>query len=423
MCSAICACAAVFALTFVISCGKKGPPLPPLLKVPAAPADLVASRRGDLVNLQFTVPNTNTDGTRPANVERVEIYALTAPPGAAAQAITDAQFVKLGTRIDTVAVKAPRDPDLTTDPDDPTEEVDAPQGDGLDQGAQAQVEEALGDDALAVATLPANPLGAKRKRRDDDRNGPLLGLPSEPPSRIYAVVGISTRNRKGPASKRVAVPLAPPPAPPSAPTIAYTERAITVTWAPAGAGAAADGSEPVLPSHPLGSPAPTIDYNVYDASNPESLMKLTATPIAATKYTDTRLTWGATRCYTVRAAVRLGGATIESDAAAPECKTLTDTFPPAAPTGVAAISSAGSINLIWEPNRESDLAGYIVLRGAAHEDATEPLALEQVTPSPISETRFADAAAAGTSYVYAVRAVDRAGNMSPESARVTETAR
>ena len=55
------------------ACGKKGPPLPPLLKIPAASPDLTASRRGDIVDLQFTVPSTNTDGSRPANIDRVEV--------------------------------------------------------------------------------------------------------------------------------------------------------------------------------------------------------------------------------------------------------------------------------------------------------------------------------------------------------------
>ena len=50
------------------ACGKKGPPLPPLVKLPVAPENLVAERRGNIVDLQFTVPGTNTDGTRPANV-------------------------------------------------------------------------------------------------------------------------------------------------------------------------------------------------------------------------------------------------------------------------------------------------------------------------------------------------------------------
>jgi hypothetical protein len=421
-CCAIFASSAVFALAFVISCGKKGPPLPPLLKVPVAPAAVSASRRGDSVDLQFTIPSTNTDGSRPANVERVEVYALTLPPGTAAQTLTDAQIVKLGTRIDAVDVKAPRDPNLTADADDPSEEVDAPEGKGLDQGAVAHVEEALDNDAMEPVTLPSDPLARKAKQREHETPRPLLGLPTDPPARTYAVVGVSTRGRKGPVSSRVAVPLAPPPPPPAAPTILYTEREITVTW-PAANAPADDATKNVLPSRPLGPPQPATEYTVYDATDPEALIKLTATPIADRKYTDTRITWGAKRCYTVRATVRVSGATIESDAAPPECKTLVDTFPPAAPTRLAAIATTGGINLIWEPNTEGDLAGYIVLRGAPHEGAQDTVVLTQITPSAIQQTQFTDTVPAGATYVYAVKAVDRAGNVSAESERATETAR
>src|SRR5262244_248764 len=163
--SARSAFSAVSALIVVLACagcGKKGPPLPPLLKVPTPPPDLVASRRGDIVDLQFTLPSTNTDGTRPANVERVEVYALTLPPGT--QPLSDAQITKFGTRIDAVDVKAPRDPNLTTDPDDPSDEVEAPEGAGLDQGAVARVEEALGDDTMEIVKLPPDPLAPQPKK-------------------------------------------------------------------------------------------------------------------------------------------------------------------------------------------------------------------------------------------------------------------
>ena len=406
-----------------VACGKKGPPLPPLVKVPVAPPDLVASRRGNIVDLEFTVPGTNTDGTRPANIERVDVYALTTPAGAAPDALSDAQIVKFGTRIDAVEVKAPRDPNLTAEPDDPSEEVDAPEGKGLDQGAVARVEEAIGADVMEVVTLPADPAAPARRESADDGRRPLVGPSLQPPSRTYAVVGVSTRGRKGPVSKRVAVPLAPPPPPPAAPKITYTEKEITVTWSPSNRASGGGGSDAVLPSRPLGAEMPAIEYTVYDATDPQSLVKLTATPLAEPKYSDNRIAWDATRCYTVRATVRVGGATIESDAGPPECRTLTDTFAPAAPAGVATIASAGAINLIWDPNKESDLAGYIVLRGTPHEGAPEPIALEPITPAPIAEPHFTDAVSAGVSHVYAVQAVDRAGNKSLVSARVTETAR
>ncbi len=405
------------------ACGKKGPPLPPLLKIPAAPPDLTASRRGDIVDLQFTVPSTNTDGSRPANMDRVEVYAVTTAPGAPPEALSDAKIVKYGTRIDVVGVKAPRDPNLTADADDPSEEVEPPEGDGLDQGAVAHVEEAISDDTTEPTEMPRDGEAAKSKPTDgnEDHGRPLMAPVADPPLRTYAVVGVSTRGKKGAMSKRVAVPLAPPPPPPDAPTIAYTEREITVTWPRESPSAASDG-EKVLPSHPLGPPKPPIEYTVYDATDPEALKKLTPSPIADPKYTDRRIAWGEERCYTVRSTLRMGSATIESDAGPPECKTLVDTFAPATPKGLASISSAGAINLIWEPNTESDLAGYIVLRGTPHEGGAEAPALEPIS-APIIKTTFTDAVAAGTTYVYAVQAIDRAGNVSAASAPVTETAR
>jgi len=409
------ACSALIVVTLFAGCGKKGPPLPPLVKLPVAPADLAAERRGDSVDLRFTVPATNTDGTRPANIERAEVYAITAPVLPPPLTLTDDQIVKYGTKVAEFEVKAPRNPNLTADADDPADEVDAPEGDGLDQGAAARAEEDLDTSALEIVDLPAGPLAPKKPEAP---SGPLLGPFGDPPVRTYAAVGISTRGKRGPMSRRVAVPLAPPPPPPGAPSIAYDERAIAVTWPGASAPAADAGAKGLLPSRVLGAPHPEIMYNVYDATRPEAPLKLTASPIAETKYSDARITWGETRCYAVRATEKIAGATIESDSGPPACKSLVDTFPPAAPKGLAAISSEGAIGLIWEPNAEKDLAGYIVLRGASADGTLEP-----VTPAPIQETVYRDPVAAGVTYTYAVVAVDKAGNRSAASARVTETAR
>ena len=90
------------------ACGRKGPPLPPLVLVPVAPADIAAERRGDDVDVRFTVPATNTDGSRPANIERVDVFAIDgAPPS------VDADLLKRAKRIASVDVKSPRDPNAT----------------------------------------------------------------------------------------------------------------------------------------------------------------------------------------------------------------------------------------------------------------------------------------------------------------------
>jgi hypothetical protein len=77
------------------------------------------------------------------------------------------------------------------------------------------------------------------------------------------------------------------------------------------------------------------------------------------------------------------------------------------------------ISLIWNANTEADLAGYVVLRGEAPGDTLQPL-----TPSPIKETTFRDTTVKpGMRYVYAIVAVDTAGNRSGESLRVEDTAK
>ena len=151
------------------------------------------------------------------------------------------------------------------------------------------------------------------------------------PVRTYVALGLSTRGRKGPLSKRVVVPLVPPPPPPPAPAFTYDETAVSLTWSPVAPPGAPEGDQ--LPSRPLGTTLPTIGYNVYDASNPGAVVKLTPKPLEATKYSDARIVWGQKRCYTIVAAETIDGATIESEAPPPTCNTLVDTFPPAASQG------------------------------------------------------------------------------------------
>ena len=81
----------------------------------------------------------------------------------------------------------------------------------------------------------------------------------------------------------------------------------------------------------------------------------------------------------------------------------------------------GVMNLSWQTNTESDVAGYVVLRGEAPGDT-----LQALTREPITATRFEDKTVRpGVRYVYAVVAIDRATppNTSAQSNRIEETAR
>jgi hypothetical protein len=411
-----------------VACGKKGPPLPPFLRLPAPPPDFTAERRGDEIKLQFTIPSANTDGTRPANIDRIEVYGFTGPFTA-----EDEQVMKFGTKVATVTVKAPKNPDVTTEPEDPPEEPEL-KDEGIDQGALAQLEEPLTEAAFTPVELPKDKT-RKPAVADGLAERPLMGPPRDVPWRFFMAVGINTDGKKGPTSKRMIVPLVSPPLPPSSPAITYDEHAITVTWQPSASSApvqpTAKDDEGLLPSRFFGMDLPTVTYNVYDVSpsvsekpvtaGPATLageVRLTKSPVAATTYEDKRMDWGKTRCYGVRTFETIAGQTLESDATQPACVTMTDTFPPAAPKNLQHIAAEGVVSLIWEPNGEPDLAGYLVLRGAAPGAALEP-----ITAAPITATVYEDKVRAGTRYVYAVRAVDRAGNVSPPSTSVEDAAR
>jgi hypothetical protein len=88
--------AAALGLALVVTavgCGKKGPPLAPLIKIPAAPTDLKARRVGGQVYLQLKVPIMNMDRTMPADLARVDVYGFTGDPG------TTDNLVKYGTLV------------------------------------------------------------------------------------------------------------------------------------------------------------------------------------------------------------------------------------------------------------------------------------------------------------------------------------
>jgi predicted small lipoprotein YifL len=423
-------CVVLLAAALAAGCGKKGPPLPPLVKLPAPPADFTAQRRGSTVDLHFIVPGTNTDGTRPANVERVEVYGFTGPA-----TVTDDQLLKHGTKVASLRTKTPRDPNQTIEADEPQDEIEPPEGPGLDQGALARVEEELTATAMGPADLSNDTGKRPAPTVDSDASRPLLGPPATAASRTYVGVGVNNRGRRGPISGRVTVPLVPPPARPPTPLVSYNETTVTVTWTagdtaslpqkPAG-GPSAD----VLPSKPIGPALPPIAYNVYEVSPADAEpgssrtprapaeTRLTKTPIPDAHFSDARIEWGAERCYVVRAVETVGSLTLESDAAPPACKRLVDTFPPAAPKGLTAVATEGTINLIWQPNDEKDLNGYLVLRAVAPGEKLSP-----VTSSPIQGTTFKDAVQPSVRYVYAVVAVDKAGNTSAPSNAVEEMAR
>jgi hypothetical protein len=443
-------------------CGKKGPPLAPLNLVPEPAAGVTARRLGSTVYLQMTVPAKNANGPGPVAVDHLEVYAVTAAPGAMPPPNRD--LLNTSRVIARIEVKPPVDPDEPVAEDAPKDTRPAP-GDVVtlvETITEAQLKPQIfpstkpaaaaktspGTAAAAIATLPAvQPLSelpgsvepppalpevpaaggtsiggapAALPAPTPAAPAPAAAPPAAPAAapitvitRIYMVRGIARGGRPGAPSTRVAVPLMPPPPPATALAASFNETAVSVTWLP-----------PVLE---IGSSHPGMGYNVYaapattapESSPAEAPKPLNALPLSTISFEHAGAEPGVEQCFVVRTIDIVAGVWLESDPSARACVTPRDSFPPAAPKALSAVAGPGAINLIWDANTEGDLAGYVVLRAEAPGDTLQPL-----NSVPTRETRYRDATVTpGTRYVYAIVAVDRAGNRSAQSPRFEETAR
>ena len=399
------------------ACGKKGPPMAPLLRLPAQITDLRVHRVGEDVFLRFTVPASNVEGERPADLARVEVYGVTARR---APVLADAEDSDLR-GISTLVASAPVLPPL------PPEAQEGAALSGLQQGGEAVLQERLSAEVRLPVTLRGD---VRSGVEDSPAAGPLVAPDDGDLRRYYFAVGINRRGRPGPPSILVEAPLGPVSGPPSAPALTYTATTLSLAWSPpADARTSVEPVEGLLPSRPLLPPPPATRYNVYLASATGEVEaageRLNPEPLATSAFEEASVRFGVERCFVVRPVDVLAGIDVEGPASPPGCVTPRDTFPPAAPAALAAVASAGAISLIWEPGSDADLAGYLVLRGEVREDGTGDR-LEALTAQPIRENTFRDTAVQpGVRYVYAVMAVDTATppNTSALSNRVEETAR
>jgi len=387
------------------ACGKKGPPLAPLRPVPAAVTTLKARRLGDVVRMTFVVPSSNADNSAPADLERVEIYGLTIDPAGDDPDLDE--FIGAAMLVARIDVKPPVPP--PGESEEPSAEPAPPPDPRPGQGDEVTVEETLLDEAQAPVLIGT--------AREGPRPGPrtlaaLTPIPGD--ERTYVAIAVSHRNRRSASSPRVTVPLGAMPAPPAGFAVAYTETAFVVSWAPG-------PPDPWQPVWPLFKYARGVD--VYEVIGEGRIppVPLDAAPVTGSTFEVPLEAFGEPRCFVARTTESVGTRAWSGDLTPPACATPVDTFAPAAPTGLAAVSSGGVINLIWNANAERDLAGYLVLR-AEVPDGT----LRALTPAPIRDTTYRDTdVRPGVRYVYAVVAVDNASppNTSEPSPRVEQTAR
>jgi hypothetical protein len=362
------AAAALLVVSVSGACGKSGPPLPPLRPVPGRIADAALQRIDDRIEIRYTVPAANADGSTPAAVERVEIYGLAQP--AATPAPTIAQLTDPKNLKSRVTVRRPPKEEKAGEAPPPTTAAATP---------AAQLDPLPGEARTFQETIAPNERGA------------------DAPVRYYVVVGVRGRDRRGQPSSIMSVPLSTEPAAPTSLAVTNDEKDIKVTW-----------------SGPEGAA-----FRVYDPAHPDTPIS-GAAPLQAAAFMAP-VTFGAERCFVVRAVKVLGATTVVGPPSEPACATPVDTFPPPAPDELRAIAEDGAVALSWNAMTAADLGGYLVLRGEGSGDTLLPL-----MTAPIDATSFRDTAVTrGTTYTYVVVAVDASPrhNQSAHSNRQTVTVR
>jgi len=380
------------AMLMAAGCGTPGAPQPPSLKLPEPVADLTAVRAGASVTLRWTMPGKSTDRLRLKDPVPVSICwrEQSASGAGSCQPFREATFAPEA-KAETVASLPPALGNGNPRPVSLFVELKSPRGRsaGLSNpaivlagkapapvtGLSAEVRadgvalhSAADGEATPVRlhrTLLTPPRNPVRPKSTDSAEGgalkpnpesPLRDLLVDPPAAGESAGALDTTARFGQVYR-------------------YTAQRLVRVTLPRPAAGPANGPA----NGPVGGPA--------DAQAGTQIRELV---------------------------LELAG----EDSPPVRVETV-DTFPPAVPRGLVAVfdSEQRTIDLSWEPDKEEDLAGYIVYRA----DGSGPW--QRVSgPQPLAGAAYPDTTAeAGHSYRYAVSAIDQLGHESQRSAEARET--
>jgi len=241
-------------------------------------------------------------------------------------------------------------------------------------------------DSIESANLPAATSGAHLQYEDTP---PIHTRDGRPVRLTYAVITEGALAKSDLSNLAAIAPLDVPP-PPSDVTAKPKPEGVELTWTAASSAKM---------------------FNIYraGASDPsdELATPINPAPVKSASYTDVPA-YGAFR-YRVTAVASPGPPRIESEPSAVVSVTFKDLLPPPAPATLTALVETKGVRLLWDPVDVPDLNGYFVYRyqGKAR--------ILFQTVDPIPSTHFEDVSTdPGIEYVYAVTAVDKNGNESPE---------
>ena len=164
-----------------------------------------------------------------------------------------------------------------------------------------------------------------------------------------------------------------------------------------------------------------LSYRVLRAGTPGTpTTPLSTAPVATPEFV-LPVEFGREVCLQVQSLRVVGPVTLEGVPSSPVCVTPEDRYAPAAPASLQVVQEGAAVTIIWSAVDAADLAGYVVWRADGADGVLAPL-----PGGPAKDTTYRDASVVvGTTYVYAVRAIDTsaAANTSALSPRETITVR
>ena len=342
-------------------CGTPGAPQLPSLQLARPVEDLTATRSGNRVELDWTLPVKNTDRTLVKHIPETRICR------------------REGATLMSMCMVVANVPTPKSQP--------LPKHKGQQQPEAVRVQYV---DILPQQLGRENPAGFV----------------------TYAVEEMNSKGRSAGLSNQVAVPVAPTIPAPDELSAQVRGEGVTISWSGAAPASAPKGLtyRYQIERRPVGS----ADYIVVGD----------ATPSAQGSYLDKTFEWQQKYKYRITTQTEVqavgGNAFFPGESSKPVEVFTRDIYPPAQPVGLQAVfSSVGQkpfIDLTWAPNLENDLAGYNVFRRS--EGGTR----EKLNQQLVQVSSFRDEnVKAGKKYVYSVSAVDLRGNESPRSAEASET--
>lgn len=352
-------------------CGTPGAPQAPSLHLPEPVQDLHAMRKSDKVTLTWTQPRETTDRESVAHYLGVTKICRSISSSVSGTVVSCAQ---------------------------PVGEVGAQKP--ASRAAKPQPEK---NNSNAVTVEFADALS-----KDLENANPTQFA-------VYAVEAENNRGRSAGNSNQVFVPLAPTLPAPTDASAKVAAQAIVISWTAAPALA--------LPGQL------TFIYRIYRSvaeNNQETAVgEAKFDSDQKIEFLDKNFEWQKIYMYRITPVTRVleaDGSTlaeVEGGDSTPIQVFANDVFPPALPAGLQAVFSGNPqnkfIDLIWNPNSESDLAGYNVYRRRKGGGFTR-INSELVTTPSYRDSKVAG----GHEYFYAVTAVDLRANESGRSEETSE---